>query len=246
MTNQRSDRFDLVVIGAGAAGLSVASGGAQLGLKVAQIEHNDMGGDCLNAGCVPSKALLAVAKAKHQVDEHAGHLGIKVRGEITVDYGDAMVHVRRSIDAIAPHDSQERFEGLGVEVIRTRARLLGPHAVQAGDRRLMGTLIVIATGARPFLPPIPGLDAICYDTNETLFQRSVKPEKLVVVGGGPIGCEMAQAHARLGSDVVLIEQDKLLPKDDEEAVQCVRDSLSADGVEAVSYTHLTLPTPPYV
>lgn len=231
MTNQRSDRFDLVVIGAGAAGLSVASGGAQLGLKVALIEHNDMGGDCLNAGCVPSKALLAVAKAKHQVDEHAGHLGIKVRGEITVDYGDAMVHVRRSIDAIAPHDSQERFEGLGVEVIRTRARLLGPNAVQAGDRRLMGTLIVIATGARASLPPIPGLDAIPYDTNETLFQRSVKPEKLVVVGGGPIGCEMAQAHARLGSDVVLIEQDKLLPKDDEEAVQCVRDSLSADGVE---------------
>jgi len=233
MKHAPAEPFDLVIIGAGAAGLSVASGGAQLGLKVALVEAGAMGGDCLNAGCVPSKALLAAAKAKHQLSTSASMFGVKHTGSVEVDYDAVMAHVRGAIDHIAPHDSQERFEGLGVDVIRAKGAFVDQQIVKAGDRLLKGKITVLATGASPFVPPIPGLEDIDFDTNETLFHRTKQPNHLVVVGGGPIGCEMAQAHARLGCQVTLIEMANLLPNDDPDAVALVRQSLIDDGVRVL-------------
>ena len=233
-----TEPFDLIIIGAGAAGLSVASGGAQLGLKVALVEAGEMGGDCLNAGCVPSKALLAAAKAAHQLGKGAPQLGVTIKGGVDVDYAAVMAHVRGAIDHIAPHDSQERFEGLGVDVIRAKGQLVDKNVVKADGRLLKGKIIVLATGASPVVPPIPGLEDVHYDTNETLFQRTQRPDHLVVVGGGPIGCEMAQAHARLGCQVTLIEMASLLPNDDPEAAALVRQSLADDGVRVLEHHRL--------
>ena len=233
-----AEPFDLVIIGAGAAGLSVASGGAQLGLKVALVEAGEMGGDCLNAGCVPSKALLAAAKAAHQLARGAPQLGVTHTGAVKVDYSAVMAHVRGAIDHIAPHDSQARFEGLGVDVIRARGQLVEKQLVKAGDRLLKGKIILLATGASPFVPSIPGLEDVRFDTNESLFHRTERPDHLVVVGGGPIGCEMAQAHARLGCQVTLIEMASLLPNDDPDAAALVRQSLIDDGVRVLEHHRL--------
>ena len=223
-------RADVCVIGAGSGGLSVASGAAQLGAKTVLIERGAMGGDCLNVGCVPSKALLHVAHTASLI-RRAGPLGISV-SEPEVDYAGAMAHVRRAIERIEPHDSQERFEGLGVRVIRDTGRFIDARTVQAGDSRIRAKYFVIATGSAPAVPAIPGLDSVPFLTNETLFSRTEAPRHLAIIGAGPIGVEMAQAHQRLGCQVTLIEaQSSILPRDDAELSALLAGHLQADGVD---------------
>ncbi|MCB1365216.1 MAG: FAD-dependent oxidoreductase [Rhodobacteraceae bacterium] len=227
----RRIRTDLLVIGAGSGGLSVAAGAARMGADVTLLEGGAMGGDCLNAGCVPSKALLAAARAAHG-QTTTGEFGIApVRPD--VDYRAAMEHVAGVIASIAPADSQERFEALGVRVIREYGHFVSANEVRAGDTAIAARRIVIATGSAPLLPPIRGLDTVPYLTNETLFGLRERPDHLLIAGGGPIGMEMAQAHVRLGARVTVIEGDRILNRDDPDLVAVVRDRLSAEGVEIV-------------
>ena len=225
---------DLCIIGAGSGGLSLAAGAAQMGARVVLIEGAEMGGDCLNHGCVPSKALIAAAHAAHAMGAGAA-FGV-APAEPRVDYAAAMEHVARTIAAIAPHDSQERFEGLGVRVIRDWAAFTGPDEVAAGDIRVCARRFVVATGSSPAIPPIPGLDAVPYLTNETLFTRRERPAHLVVIGGGPIGLEMAQAHRRLGSAVTVVEAAQALAREDPDLAAVVLARLRAEGVEIVEGT----------
>ena len=220
-------KVDVCVIGAGSGGLSVAAGAVQMGASVVLIEGHRMGGDCLNFGCVPSKALLAAA-AKAQA--MAGGFGVKgVPAE--VDYAATKDHVAKVIATIAPLDSEERFEGLGCTVIRAYARFLSPTEVEAGETRITARRFVIATGSTPFVPPIPGLELVPYFTNETIFDLREQPAHLIVVGGGPIGMEMAQAHRRLGCRVTIVEGAKALGKDDPELAAVVLENLRAEGIE---------------
>lgn len=222
-------KTDLLIIGGGSGGLSVAAGAVQMGADVVLLEAGKMGGDCLNYGCVPSKALIASGKAAH-AQAHASAYGVaNVTPE--VDYAAAKDHVADVIAQIAPVDSQERFEGLGVRVIREFGRFISKTEVQAGDHVIAARRIVIATGSSPLVPPIPGLDAVPYETNETLFELRDKPEHLLVIGGGPIGMEMAQAHRRLGCAVTVIEGMKALGKDDPETAGIVLDQMREDGIE---------------
>jgi pyruvate/2-oxoglutarate dehydrogenase complex dihydrolipoamide dehydrogenase (E3) component len=222
-------RVDLCIIGAGSGGLSVAAGAVQMGASVVLIEAGEMGGDCLNAGCVPSKALIAAAKAAH-AQGTGGAMGVRPVVP-QVDYAAAKDHVARVIAAIAPVDSQERFEGLGVRVLRAWARMTGPDTVEAGGETIRARRIVIATGSRPFVPPIPGLAETPYLTNETIFALRERPEHLIVLGGGPIGMEMAQAHRRLGSRVTVVEAAKALGREDAAAAAVVLAALRAEGIE---------------
>lgn len=228
------DRPDLCVIGAGAGGLSVAAGAAQLGARVILIEAHAMGGDCLNTGCVPSKALLAAAKQAH-VAQTAGAFGVHYAPP-HIDFAGVTAHVQDVISRIAPIDSEERFRGLGVDVLRAPGRFVDPRTVEAGGRRIQARRFVIATGSTPSIPPIAGLDQIPYLTNETIFTQTKQPEHLIILGGGPIGCEMAQAHRRLGSQVTVIDKGPLLPRDDPEAVDVVRQALVRDGIVLKEYT----------
>lgn len=222
-------KTDLLIIGGGSGGLSVAAGAVQMGADVVLLEAGKMGGDCLNYGCVPSKALIASGKAAH-AQAHASAYGV---ANVTpqVDYAAAKDHVADVIAQIAPVDSQERFEGLGVRVIREFGRFISKTEVQAGDHVIAARRIVVATGSSPLVPPIPGLDAVPYETNETLFELRDKPEHLLVIGGGPIGMEMAQAHRRLGCAVTVIEGMKALGKDDPETAGIVLDQMREDGIE---------------
>ncbi len=226
-------RPDLCVIGAGPGGLTVAAGASQMGARVVLVERGPMGGDCLNTGCVPSKALLAAADAAHRA-RTARQFGIEplamAEGEPRIDFGRVHDHVHDVIAAIAPHDSRERFEGLGVQVIPAEARFATPRAVVAGDVTIRARRFVIATGSVPRIPEIPGLDQIPVMTTDTVFDRRVRLDHLVVIGGGPVGVEIAQAHRRLGSRVTLIEQAAILPNDDSELVAVIRDALAAEGV----------------
>jgi pyruvate/2-oxoglutarate dehydrogenase complex dihydrolipoamide dehydrogenase (E3) component len=222
---------DICVIGAGSAGLSVAAGAAQLGAKTVLFERGDMGGECLNAGCVPSKSLIASARAANTV-RGARDYGVNANLE-SIDYGKAMSRVRRVIGDIAPHDSQERFEGLGVQVIRSAARFAGPDEVVGDDVSVKARRFVIATGSTAALPPIEGLDTVPYLTNETIFANSKRPDHLLVIGGGPIGTEMAQAHRRLGSRVTIVEAFKFLSKEDPEIVALLRKRLIDEGIEII-------------
>jgi pyruvate/2-oxoglutarate dehydrogenase complex dihydrolipoamide dehydrogenase (E3) component len=224
----RRIRADVCVIGAGSGGLSVAAGAVQMGARVVLIEGHLMGGDCLNFGCVPSKALIAAGKQAHAMRGGAKYGVAPVEPE--VDYAAAKDHVRRVIETIAPVDSQERFEGLGVEVIRAHGRFISKTEVQAGDAVIEARRFVIATGSRPFVPPIPGIFGVPYFTNETIFDLRERPSHLIVIGGGPIGMEMAQAHRRLGCEVTVIEGAKALGKDDPEAAAVVIAALKAEGV----------------
>ena len=193
----------LCVIGAGSAGLSGAAGAAQLGAETVLIEAGTMGGDCLNYGCVPSKALLAAAKAAHGARSFS-RFGITC-GEPNVDFAAVGRHVHGVIAAIAPHDSAERFESLGLEVIRAEARFIGPRLIAAGNRTIRARRVVVATGSEPAMPRIPGIETVASFTNETIFELTRRPEHLIVIGGGAVGIELAQAYRRLGSEVTVVE-----------------------------------------
>lgn len=222
-------KTDVCVIGAGSGGLSFAAGAVQMGADVVLLEGHKMGGDCLNYGCVPSKALLAAGKQAHAMTTGKA-LGVTpVMPEVS--YASAKDHVQSVIATIEPHDSQERFEGLGVKVIREFGTFVSPTEVQAGDTVIEARRFVIATGSRPFVPPIPGVEDVPYLTNETIWDLREKPEHLIIIGGGPIGIEMAQAHVRLGSKVTVLEGLKALGKDDPEASAIVLDRLRAEGID---------------
>jgi|TARA_R110002124_G_scaffold68149_4_gene184758 pyruvate/2-oxoglutarate dehydrogenase complex dihydrolipoamide dehydrogenase (E3) component len=222
-------KTDLLIIGAGSGGLSVAAGASQMGADVVLLEGHKMGGDCLNFGCVPSKALIATGKAAYG-QQHSAQFGVTNAGG-EVDYAAAKDHVADVIAQIAPVDSQERFEGFGVKVIREYGRFISDDEVQAGDTIIKARRIVIATGSSPLVPPISGLDKTPYETNETLFNLREKPDHLLIIGGGPIGMEMAQAHIRMGVKVTVIEGDKALSKDDPELAAIVLQTLKDEGVE---------------
>jgi pyruvate/2-oxoglutarate dehydrogenase complex dihydrolipoamide dehydrogenase (E3) component len=222
-------RVDLCVIGAGSGGLTVAAGAAQLGVSVALIEKHKMGGDCLNTGCVPSKALIAAARRAHQMRTSAP-FGI-VPTNPTVSYKGLYDHIHGVIAAIAPNDSAERFTGLGVKVIRAAAQFISRDTVLAGDQRIKARRFVIATGSSPAIPDIPGLDVVPYFTNETIFESRSQIDHLIIIGGGPIGLELAQAYLRLGSRVTVLEAMKALGKDDPEMSEVVLKRLRAEGVE---------------
>jgi pyruvate/2-oxoglutarate dehydrogenase complex dihydrolipoamide dehydrogenase (E3) component len=221
-------KTDILIIGAGSGGLSVAAGAAQMGADVVLLEGHEMGGDCLNYGCVPSKALIASGKAAY-AQQHSAQYGVE-NAAGNVDYAAAKDHVADVIAQIAPVDSQERFEGFGIKVIREFGRFISNNEVQAGETIIKARRIVIATGSSPLVPPIPGLDTVPYETNETLFDLREQPEHLLIIGGGPIGMEMAQAHIRMGSKVTVIEGFKALGKDDPELASVVLDSLRDEGV----------------
>ena len=229
---------DICVIGAGSGGLSVAAGASQMGAKTVLFEAHKMGGDCLNFGCVPSKALLAAGKTA-QTMRHADRFGIGAVADPKVDFQAVHDHVHAVIAAIEPNDSVERFEGLGVTVVQARARFTGPQEVTGGDTVVSARRIVVATGSGPFVPPIPGLDQTPHFTNETIFDRTELPEHLIVVGGGPIGCELAQAHRHLGARVTVLEMAGIMPNDDPELVDVVRQRLLAEGLDVVEQAKVT-------
>ncbi len=221
-------QYDLAVIGAGSAGLSVAAAAAQFGERVVLFEKHEMGGDCLNTGCVPSKALLAAAKAA-QAQRTPLAFGVAAQSP-TVDYAKVMAYVEQVIATIAPLDSQERFESLGVKVVRAAVTFQSRNVLVAEGQTYSARRIVIATGSRAGVPPIPGLKDVSFFTNETLFKNRELPEHLIIIGGGPIGMEMAQAHRRLGSAVTVLEAFQPLGKDDAELAGVVLDALKGEGI----------------
>ncbi len=223
-------RYNLVVIGGGTAGLVSAAGAAGLGAKVALVERHLMGGDCLNVGCVPSKALIAAARAAAAVRD-AAEFGVRVPAGVRVDFGHVMERMRRLRASIAPNDSAKRFSELGVDLFIGNGRFVDSHSLEVAGEKLRFSKAVIATGARASAPPIPGLDQVEYLTNETLFSLTELPRRLAVIGAGPIGCEMAQSFARFGAEVFLVEATHgILPREDGDASGIVLESLRKDGV----------------
>ncbi|MGV8834354.1 MAG: dihydrolipoyl dehydrogenase family protein [Devosia sp.] len=220
---------DVCVIGAGSAGLSAASGAAQLGARVVLVERGTMGGDCLNTGCVPSKSLIAAAHAAHAF-QSAMAMGVGDGLAVRIDFAAVHDHVHAVIGAIAPNDSVARFEGMGVIVLKESARYVSPTELVAGDHRITARRFVIATGSRPSLPPIPGLAEIDPLTNESIFDLITRPDHLLILGGGPIGLEMAQAFRRLGSEVTVVDAGGILAKDEPEAAPLIRRLLKAEGI----------------
>ncbi len=227
---------DLCVIGAGSGGLSVAAGAAQLGRKVVLIEKGEMGGDCLNTGCVPSKSLIAAVKRAQAVRD-APAFGVQA-GSLAIDGVRVRAHIREAIDAIAPNDSQARFESLGVTVIRAAASFLDERHVEADGNRIRARRFVIATGSRAAVPPIDGLGQVPFFTNETIFEKDFIPPHLIVIGAGPVGMELAQAHRRLGSQVTMVEAIRALPREDEGAARLIADRLAREGVRLLEDTKI--------
>jgi len=228
---QPSGRYNLVVIGAGTAGLVTAAGAAGLGAKVALVERSLMGGDCLNVGCVPSKGVISAARVAATV-RHARQFGVNVPGEAAVDFSAVMERMRRLRARISLHDSGARFRDLGVDVYFGQASFVDSSTVEVEGTRLKFKRAVIATGARAAAPPIPGLDTVDYLTNETLFSLTELPRRFGVIGAGPIGCEMAQAFAQLGSEVFLVEAEHgILPREDPDAAEIVQRTITSDGVK---------------
>lgn len=224
-------RYNLVVIGAGTGGLVTAAGAAGLGARVALIERNLMGGDCLNVGCVPSKALIRSARAMQESAE-SPHFGIQRNGQIRADFKKVMERLRRLRSEISQHDSASRFSELGVDVFLGEGRFRDRSSIEVEGQTLEFRKAVIATGGRPVEPPIEGLREAGYLTNETVFSLTELPARLVVVGGGPIGSELAQAFARLGSQVTLVEaQSHFLPREDEDAASLLQEQMKKDGVD---------------
>jgi pyruvate/2-oxoglutarate dehydrogenase complex dihydrolipoamide dehydrogenase (E3) component len=220
--------YDLAVIGAGSAGLSVTAVAAQLGLRVALIERDRMGGDCLNVGCVPSKALLAAAHAA-EAARRAPALGVRLPAPV-IDWAGVRAHVHGVIAALAPNDREERFRGLGATVLRGTARFVAADALAVDGTRLSARRMVVAAGSRPAAPPIPGLRDIAYLTNERLFDLAERPEHLLILGGGPIGLEMADAYGGLGCRVTVVEARHIAGKEDPELAAGLRAALTARGV----------------
>ncbi len=225
-------RYNLVVVGAGTAGLVAAAGAAILGAKVALIERHLMGGDCLNYGCVPSKALIRASRAAYAITE-AREFGVETSTP-SVEFGDVMRRVRRVRAEIAPHDSVQRFAALGVEVFLGHGHFTGKRSLEVEGERLEFRKAIITTGARAAVPPIPGLAEAGYLTNETVFSLTVLPRRLIVIGGGPIGCELAQAFARLGSQVSLVSDvPRLLPKEDADVAALLEKQFRSEGIELI-------------
>ncbi|MBX7497063.1 FAD-dependent oxidoreductase [Qipengyuania sp. 6B39] len=223
---------DVIVIGGGAAGLTAAGGCALFGLEVALIEGHKMGGECLNNGCVPSKALLTAAKRAAEAREEK-RFGVTLAAP-QVDWSGVHQHIRDAIAGIEHHDSKETFEEMGCEVFLDHARITGRQTVEVGGRTLRAPRIVIATGSEPLVPPIPGLDGVPYLTNENLFDLTEQPGHLVIIGGGVIGMEMAQAFRRLGSEVTVIEPDRPMGRDDPESVDVVIDVMKSEEVRFIT------------
>ena len=231
MTKGKSEHaFNVVVIGAGTAGLVTAAGTAGLGGRVALIERYKMGGDCLNFGCVPSKALISSARLIQQIRD-AEKWGLD-RQEPQFAFERIFDRMRKRRAKIAPNDSQERFESLGVDVFRGEGRFISPHEVEVDGHKLHAKNFVIATGSRATIPNIQGIDAVAYFTNETIFDElKLKPESMIVLGGGPIGCELAQAFCRLGVRVTIVQRrDQLLPREDHEVADSIESRLTSEGV----------------
>jgi pyruvate/2-oxoglutarate dehydrogenase complex dihydrolipoamide dehydrogenase (E3) component len=227
---------DLCVIGAGSGGLSVAAAAAALGVSVVLIEKHRMGGDCLNTGCVPSKALLSAAKRAQQMRTN-GPFGIAAEVP-RIDMEQVRAHVAGVIAAIAPHDSVERFTGLGVTVLQAAGKFVDARTVEAGGKLIRARRFVLATGSTAAIPELPGLRAVPYFTNETIFENAAPIAHLIVLGGGPIGMEMAQAHRRLGAQVTVLQRSKALAKDDPELTAVVLESLRREGIEVQEDTSI--------
>ena len=231
----RPKRFDynLVVIGGGSAGLVSALIAATVKAKVALIEKHRMGGDCLNTGCVPSKALIRTAKMLSYA-QRAEDFGLR-KNSVEFDFAEVMERVQRVIKRIEPHDSVERFTAMGVDVIQGKARIRTPFEVEVDGRALTTRNIVVATGARPAVPDIPGIDAVDYLTSDTLWDLRQRPQRLLVLGGGPIGCELAQCFQRLGSDVTLVQRgEHIMPREDTEISAMVRQRFEAEGMRVLT------------
>lgn len=220
---------DVCVIGGGAGGLSFAAGAAQMGANVTLLEKNEMGGDCLNYGCIPSKALIAAARTAHTI-RSAERFGLG-SAEPKINLERVRDHIRGVVADIAPHDSQERFQELGVRVIRAHGRFTGPRSIAAGGYDIFAKRIIISTGSAPAIPNINGLDKVPFFTNETIFDNSEPFEHLLIIGGGPIGMELAQAHRRLGARVTVIEAFKVLANDDPDLAAVVIDRLTTEGID---------------
>lgn len=228
---QPADRYNLVVVGAGTAGLVTAAGAAGLGAKVALVERDLMGGDCLNVGCVPSKGLISAARAARAA-RHASDFGVEVAGDVTVDFSTVMERMRRLRAGISPHDSAARFRDLGIDVFLGQGTFTDSDTLAVGEQTLRFRRAVIATGARASAPSIDGLSDVDYLTNESIFSLTERPRRLGIVGGGPIGCEMAQAFAAFSTEVFLVHgKEGLLPRDDREAAEVVKQAMLDDGVQ---------------
>ncbi|WP_419903651.1 dihydrolipoyl dehydrogenase family protein [Kiloniella sp.] len=227
-------KTDICIIGAGSAGLSIAAGAVQMGADTVLVESGKMGGDCLNYGCVPSKALLTAGKAARQWVK-AKDFGVNYQAP-KVDFQAVHDHVKDVIAEIEPHDSVERFESLGVKVVQARGEFIDTKTLQAGDQTIQARRFVIATGSRAMVPPIQGLEDIDYLTNESIFDLTDLPKELIVVGGGPIGCELGQAFHNLGSKVTIVEMATIMPKDDPDLVAVVKGRLIDDGLAIMENT----------
>lgn len=229
-------RYDIAVIGGGAAGLVVASVAAQLGLNVALVEkQKQLGGDCLHYGCVPSKSLLRSAHVAHIV-RNADHYGIRVTQAVT-DMQQVNASIQKAVEQIQQHDSHERFRELGCDIYTGSARFVNAHNIQVGDAVLNAKRFVVATGSTAWVPDIEGIESTSYLTNENMFNLEVLPEHLLILGAGPVGVEMAQAFARLGSRVTLIEQaERILPQFDRDISRVLKQQFLADGINIVHGT----------
>src|SRR5437762_1297149 len=236
MSTRTKEIYNVIIIGAGMAGLVTAAGTAALGGRVALVERNLMGGDCLNFGCVPSKALISSARLIQRIRE-SEKWGLD-RQEPQFAFEKVFQRMRARRAKISPNDSQERFESLGVNVFRGEARFVSPHEVEVNGQKLRAKSFVIATGSRPAIPKIEGIDEVPYFTNETVFDElNEKPESMIVLGGGPIGCELAQTFRRLGVQLTIVQRgDQLLPREDRDVAEFLERRLINEGVRIIKNT----------